>query len=155
MPPEPTTDNSVVAAPKSTISIPFVFRTSIPIPIHCATPRSTILTSFAFAVEWTTRSKNARFSTSVTSVGTAIRYSDPLVKRRSFFSRFWRRYCISVNLLITPSFIGNTPSIFPGVLSNIAYASSPTAKISFPSTIAITFFSFHLLSCFLSYTLIS
>ena len=50
--------------------------------------RSTIFTSFALAVEWITRSKNAFFSTSVTSVGTAITYSAPRTNCRPSFNRF-------------------------------------------------------------------
>ena len=57
-------------------------------PTASAIERSTIFTSFALAVEWITRSKNAFFSTSVTSVGTAITYSEPRENCLPLFNKF-------------------------------------------------------------------
>ena len=150
IPPPAITDSSVVSPPKLTIKSPFAFFTSRSSPTAAAIERSTIFTSFALAVEWITRSKNAFFSTSVTSVGTAMTYSDPLANCRPAFSRFCSKNCILLNLEITPSFIGNTTSILAGAFPYIAYAVSPTAKISFWSLIAMTFFSFQMVSFFLS-----
>ena len=56
IPPRESTDNSVVPPPKLAIKIPVSFITSSPSPTASASPRSTILTDFAFASECITRS---------------------------------------------------------------------------------------------------
>ena len=142
---------SVVSPPRLTIADPGVCRISIPAPMASAIQRSTIRTSRALTEEWINRSKNAFFSISVTSVGTAITYSVPLVKKpSSVLSTHSRRYCISPILDITPSFIGNAMVISPGVFSNISYARSPTAKISVWFRIATAFFTVRIRSSLLS-----
>ena len=123
-----STATSVVPPPMSIIILPVGSATGKPAPMAAATGSSIRYTSLAPA--WDAASITARRSTPVTPLGM------PMTMRgetRALPSLTRWIKCLSINSAesksaITPSRKGRKATTLPGVLPNIFFASSPTAR---------------------------
>ena len=130
MPERAMTAISVVPPPMSTIMLPTAASTSSPTPTAAAMGSATRCTSFA--PECSAASRTARFSTSVTPLGTLITMRRLGIQFAWIFRMNSRNIPSAISKsAITPSRIGRIVRMSRCVLPSICWASCPIATIFF------------------------
>ena len=130
IPPSEITATSDVPPPISTIILPFGFEISIPAPIAAAIGSS--IKYVLLAPACIAASITARFSTSVTPLGTQIITLGLNIRLLHILSKKYLSIrSVILKSEITPSRRGRIATMFPGVLPSIRCASTPTARSVF------------------------